>query len=424
MTRRKSKAAVPKKTPGTRALNRLTSAFVNRDEIPQGMHADGGGLYLQVKDGRSWTFRYMIGGVARQMGLGRLQDVSLAQARDLAADARAKVALKVDPLAERDAARTAAKIEAAKVVTFEAATEAYLKFKTAEFRNAKHAAQWAATLKTYAYPVIGSVPVRDVDTEMVKKILVPIWLTKTETATRLRQRIEAVLNSAFLHMNPRPDNPARWKGHLDGALPKPTKIRKAEHFEAMDYNELPDFFGDLVKRENVSAQAMAFAILTAARSGEVRMACFEEIDRKAAVWTVPAERMKAGRIHRVPLSPEALALIPKGTKGVIFPNRNGDALSDTAMRKYLQDDMKRPGLTVHGFRSSFRQWVKDRTNVAGEIAEAALAHVNGDKTELAYDRSDALERRRQLMTMWARYCVEGTPATGDVIPLHPAEVVA
>jgi len=154
------------------------------------------------------------------------------------------------------------------------------------------------------------------------------------------------------------------------------------------------------------------------------MACFEEIDRKAAVWTVPAERMKAGRIHRVPLSPEALALIPKGTKGVIFPNRNGDALSDTAMRKYLQDDMKRPGLTVHGFRSSFRQWVKDRTNVAGEIAEAALAHVNGDKTELAYDRSDALERRRQLMTMWARYCVEGTPATGDVIPLHPAEVVA
>ncbi len=405
-----------------RGIHRLKAGFVASKKIADGMYPDGGGLYLQVKNnGRSWLLRYMLASRQRYMGLGPAADISLSEARDLAADARKKIAKGADPIDQRRAAREQARIEAASAVTFEAATKSFLRFKSAEWTNKKHVAQWEATLATYAFPIIGKLPVRSIDTNMVRKVLEPIWTEKTETATRVRQRIEAVLDSAFAPMNPRPDNPARWKGHLDKLLPQPKKVKKTEHFEALDYDELPEFFGMLRQREAVSAKALAFTILTAARTSEVRHARLEEVNVKQSVWVVPPERMKAGREHRVPLTKEALALLPTDRNtGLLFPNAGGEALSDAAMRKYLQEDMERHGLTVHGFRSTFRQWVKDRTNVPGEIAEAALAHVNGDKTEAAYDRSDALERRRRLMQMWSRFCVAGAPANGRVIPMREA----
>ena len=402
----------------SRAIHRLTAGFVTSKKPAEGWHHDGGGLYLQNRNGgRSWILRFMLNGKVRNMGLGRLAAVSLAEARQAAADARKKIARGDDPVIERKKARDDSRTAEASLVTFEQATKDYLKFKAHEWTNRKHAAQWSATLETYAYPLLAKLPVQSIDTAMVKKVLEPIWTTKTETASRVRQRIEAVLDSAFAPMNPKPTNPARWKGHLDKILPKPQKVKKTKHFEAMHYNELPGFFADLTKRNNQSAAALAFAILNASRTNEVLNARFEEIDAAGKVWTVPADRMKSKRLHRVPLSWAALALVKKGAEGLIFPNGNGEAMSDAAMRKYLQDDMGRAGLTVHGFRSSFRQWVKDCTNFSGEIAEAALAHVIGDKTEAAYNRSDALERRRQLMDSWARYCTGGKAATGEVIPI-------
>ena len=397
----------------SRSIHRLTAGFVTGKKPAEGWHHDGGGLYLQNRSGgRSWVL----------LGLGRLADVGLADALDLAADARKKIARGIDPVLQREEERTKARTAEVAKVTFEQAAKSFLKFKRAEFKNAKHSAQWEATLATYAYPIIGKLPVQSVDTVMVKKILQPIWMTKTETATRLRQRIEAVLDSAFAQMNPRPGNPARWKGHLDTMLPKPRKVAKVKNFEAMDYREIPGFFADLVKRENVSAKALAFTILTCARTTETRQARLEEV--KDSIWTVPGGRMKAGRDHRVPLTKEALALLPKADQGLAFPNKNGDVLSEAAMRKYLQDDLKRAGLTVHGFRASFKTWAKDMTNVAPDVVEAALAHLTGDKTEEAYarrgERGDVLERRRQLMEMWARYCLEGAPAIGEVVPIRAA----
>ena len=250
-----------------RGIHRLKAGFVASKRIADGMYPDGGGLYLQVKNnGRSWLLRYMLASRQRYMGLGPAADISLREARDLAADARKKIAKGSDPIDERRAARDQARIEAASAVTFEAATKSFLKFKSAEWTNKKHVAQWEATLATYAFPIIGKLPVRSIDTNMVRKVLEPIWTEKTETATRVRQRVEAVLDSAFAPMNPRPDNPARWKGHLDKLLPQPKKVKKTEHFEALDYNEMRGFFDALRKRENVSAKALSFTIFTAVRS--------------------------------------------------------------------------------------------------------------------------------------------------------------
>ena len=405
----------------SRAIHRLTAGFVTGKNSAEGWHHDGGGLYLQNRNGgRSWVLRFMLNGKVRNMGLGRLADVGLADARILAADARRKITRGIDPVLEREEQRTKARTAEVAKVTFEEATKSFLKFKRAEFKNAKHSAQWEATVATYAYPIIGKLPVQSIDTVMVKKILQPIWMTKTETASRLRQRIEAVLDSAFAQMNPRPNNPARWKGHLDTMLPKPRKVAKVKNFEAMDYHELPTFFANLTKRKTVSARALAFTILTCARSNETRQARYEQIE--GPVWTLPGEAMKSARDHRVPLTKEALSLLPKGEKGLVFRNIHGVELSDAAMRKYLQEDMGKTGLTVHGFRATFKTWAKDMTNVAPDVVEAALAHVTGDKTEEAYarrgERGDVLERRRQLMEMWTRYCFNGAPATGKVVQIH------
>lgn len=396
-----------------------------------GLHHDGRGLYLQVKNGgRSWVFRYMRGGKARAMGLGPFPDVSLANARRKAEATRSMLHDGIDPLEAKTAKLQAEKLAAAKGITFKDCAGRYIKTHKAGWRNAKHGAQWQATLETYAFPILGALPVQAIDTGLVLNVLQPLWDTKTETATRLRQRIEVVLDWATVRGYRSGDNPAQWRGHLDKLLPKPSKVHKVTHFEAMPYAELPAFFAELSKRKAVSANALAFTILTAARSGETRTATLGEIDFEKQLWTVPEGRTKSGRAHRVPLTKEALAILhgfphlrmPNNPATLLFPNMQNHSLSDTAIRKYLQDDMGKLGLTVHGFRSTFRDWAAERTNFPSEVAEGALAHVNSDETQAAYLRSDLLDRRRKLMEMWAKFCTSGASAGAKVVPLRNAAV--
>lgn len=389
-----------------------------------GLHHDGRGLYLQVKNGgRSWVFRYTLNGKARYMGLGPYPGVSLADARRGAEGCRRLLREGSDPIGARQQHRQAARLQAAQSVTFEYCAKRYIEDHSAGWRNAKHAEQWSSTLETYAYPVIGSLPIQAIDTALVTKVLGPIWKHKTETATRVRQRVEAVLDWATAHGYRSGDNPARWRGHLDKLFPKRSKVQKVKHHDAMPYSELSEFFAALSKRNTISAKALAFTILTAARSGETRGAALGEINSDGTIWTVPGERTKSGREHRVPLSNQALALLRSlnylgdDDSEVLFPGPRGKPLSDTAMRKYLQQDMSRPGLTVHGFRSTFRDWAAECTNFPREIAEAALAHVLRDKTEAAYQRGDMLERRRMLMEAWAKFCTSGAGSSRKVLPL-------
>ncbi len=360
------------------------------------------------------------------MGLGPFPDVSLAKARRKAEEARSLLHDGMDPLEARKEQVQTVRLLAAKAVTFKQCAERYIEAHKSGWRNAKHAAQWLSTLETYAFPILGALPVQAIDTALVMKVLQPIWDKKTETATRVRQRIEAVLNWATTRGFRQGDNPARWRGHLANLLPKASKVHKVTHFEAMPYAELPAFFADLSKRNTISAKALAFTILTAARSGETRNATLGEIDFKKAIWTVPEGRTKSGREHRVPLTKEALGLLrglPRlqdDPATLLFPNMHDRPLSDTAMRKYLQEDLKKEGLTVHGFRSTFRDWAAECTNVPGEIAEAALGHVNGDETEKAYLRSDMLARRRKLMEMWSKFSTSGAASGGKVVPLRKA----
>jgi integrase len=392
-----------------------------------GLHHDGRGLYLQVKNGgRSWVLRYMHGGKPRYMGLGPFPDVTLAKARRKAEECRALLNDGIDPIDARQERVLTARLAAANSVTFKHAAEQYIDAHKAGWRNAKHAEQWQSTLETYAFPLLSALPVQAIDTGLVIKVLQPIWKEKTETATRLRQRIEAVLDWGKANGYRQGDNPARWRGHLDKLLPKASKVHKVAHFEAMPYAELPAFFAHLAKRDTISAKALAFTILTVARSGETRNARLGEVDFKGAIWTVPKERTKSGREHRVPLTKEALSLLRAlphlrndEPETLLFPNAQDRPLSDTAMRKYLQEDMKKASLTVHGFRSTFRDWAAERTNVPGEIAEAALGHVNGDKTEAAYLHTDFFDRRRKLMEMWAKFCASGAVSSGKkVIPFR------
>lgn len=404
-------------------MGRLVSTSLQR-KLP-GTHPDGRGLYLQVKNGgRSWLYRFMIDGKGRWMGLGPFPDVSLAQARRLADEARRLLRNGIDPIDARRQSVLAAKLDAAQTVTFNTCAMRYIEAHRESWRNPKHAAQWTSTLETYAYPVLGSVPVQAIDTGLVMQILEPIWRKTPETATRVRQRIEATLDWATAHNYRSGENPARWRGHLDKLLPKPSKVRAVKHHAAMPYAELPQFFTELLKKETISAKALAFTILTAARSGETRGARANEIDFSAALWIVPAERTKSNREHRVPLAPSTLAILRSlflsnsSDDRLLFPNPRGKMLSDTAMRKYLQEDMKQPTLTVHGFRSSFRDWAAEQTNFPRELAEASLAHSLRDKTEAAYQRGDMLDRRRRLMDAWDQYCRTDRAARGNAVPLH------
>jgi integrase len=365
----------------------------------------------------------MFGGKPRTMGLGPAGDVSLADARRKAKDCRSLAREGIDPIDARQNRRQQVRAEAAKNVSFRHCAERYIEANKAGWRSPKHLSQWRGTLKTYVFPVLGELPVDTVDTGLVTKVLEPIWGTKTETASRVRQRIETVLDWAKARKYRNGDNPARWHGHLDKLLPKPTKIARVRHFDAMPYTELPQFFGELSKQDAVVAKALTFTILTAARSGETRFATVNEIDFALGLWTRPGERTKSRREHRAPLPEEAITLLRSLDLGLdkgalLFPNSVGKPLSDSAMCVYLQKDMGRSGLTVHGFRSTFKDWAHEWTNFPNEVSEAALAHVIGDKTEAAYRRGDAIEKRRRLMEAWAKFCMSGPAATGNVVPLR------
>jgi integrase len=397
-----------------RKAKELQALAVSRIKTP-GLHFVGGvsGLALQVSPSgaRSWILRARIGGKARDMGFGGFPDVTLASARDAARVARAKIKAGTDPIEEGRAARSILAAARASALTFEQCAEAYIAVKESEWKNGKHTKQWRSTLVTYAFPVIGKLLVRDIEQAHVLRVLEPIWTTKTETASRLRGRIESVLDWATVRGYRQGDNPARWKGHLDMLLATPGKIAKVEHHAAMPYVELGAFMVELRKQDGMGARALEFAILTSARSGEVRGATWQEVDLGASVWTIPVERMKMKREHRVPLSDESIALLKGmpniGGTDLIFPNTKGTVLSDMTLTAVLRRMGK--SVTAHGFRSTFRDWTSERTSYPRDVCEMALAHTIADKVEAAYRRGDLFEKRTRLMRDWAKFC--GTVAT-------------
>ena len=398
-----------------RKLNPRSAAKVTEP----GRHSDGAGLYLNVTEtgARSWLFMWKVGGRRREMGLGSARDVPLARARELAAECRAIIVSGRDPLQVRAEAGAAKR----PVPTFGECADEFVATKQSEWRNEKHRAQWAMTLTKYAAP-LRKLPVDAIDTATVLSVLKPIWQAKPETASRFRGRIEQVLDAAKAQGHRTGENPARWRGHLDKLLAKRQKLRRGHH-AAMPYADVPAFLSRLRERqaESVSALALEFAILTAARSGEVLGMRWNEVDKAAKVWTVPAARMKAAREHRVPLSARALAVLEEAEKArtgeFVFPgSRGARPLSVMAMEMVLRR-MNLDNVTVHGFRSAFRDWAGNETHFAREVAEAALAHVIGDAAERAYRRGDALEKRRALMEAWANYC-EPDKAE-NILPMRP-----
>lgn len=405
-----------------------------------GAHADGGNLYLRVAGANAgkWTLRYAIGGKSREMGLGPYDadgkaGLTLAQAREAAEEPRAILRAGLDPIAERDRKAAEAKAEAerqaaqaqAKARTFRDVAAEYITSHSPGWRNAKHRAQWTATLTTYAYPIIGAQPVDEISTDDVLRCLQPIWTAKPETATRVRGRIEAVIDYATARGWRVTANPARWRGHLSNLLPRRSKVARVEHHAALPWQDMGAFMVDLRKRPGTAARALEFCILTATRTGETLGARWSEIDMDAAVWTIPAERMKAGREHRVPLSGAALAVLaemaplrPEEGDGFVFPGAaEGRPLSSMAMLMLLRR-MKRGDLTTHGFRSAFRDWTEEATSTPHAVAEAALAHTIGDKVEAAYRRGDLFAKRAVLMQEWADFCAK---APASVTPLRVAQ---
>jgi integrase len=392
-----------------RALNKLSAMKVGKLKR-QGRHADGGGLYLQVgpTGGKSWLFRYTREGKSREMGLGALDVVTIPEARDKALEARRCLAAGNDPLDEREAEKARQRLAQSQGLTFAQCATAYIESHKAGWRNDKHAAQWTATIDTYAGPVFGALPVADVDLALVSRVLEPIWRTKTETASRLRGRIENILDWAKVQGYRTGENPARWKGNLDKLLPARGKVKKVVHHPALPYGDTAEFMNELRQREGLSARALEYTILTSARTSETLKIKWTELDLKAGLWLVPAARMKSERDHRVPLSARAVAILREleavKTGEYVFPGqRRGRPLSNMALLKLLAR-MGRGDLTVHGFRSTFKDWASETTDFPNEVAEAALAHVVGDKTEAAYRRGDLFEKRRQLMEAWAAYC--------------------
>jgi len=409
-----------------RTTGRLTALRVERAKTP-GMYADGGGLYLQVTTGgASWIYRYMLAGRAREMGLGPLALFGLSEARAKALDARRLRHEGVDPIEARRVERSKARLDAAKTMTFQQCADAYINSHRAGWSNAKHTAQWEATLATYAGPVIGGLPVQMIDTALVLKVIEPLWTTKPETATRVRGRIEAVLDWAKARGYREGENPARWRSHLDKLLPARAKVRKVEHFAALPYTELPSFLVALREQKGVAARPLEFTILTAARTGESIGATWNEINWTDKVWTIPDVRMKGGREHRVPLCDRALTILREmrpfddaaTTAGhfVFSGGKRGRPLSNMAFLMLLRR-MGRIDLTVHGFRSSFRDWAAERTGFPSEVAEMALAHVVGNKVEAAYRRGDLFDKRRRLMEAWAEFLSKAPTERAKVVSL-------
>jgi integrase len=389
-----------------------------------GYHGIGDGLYLQIttKNARSWIYRYQLAGHRHDMGLGSVGLVTLAEARDAARDAKRQVIAGIDPIKAREAVRASQRLKDARGVTFRDAASQYIEIHSPSWKNAKHIYQWRQSLEAFAYPVIGSVPVAAVDTALVVKALQPIWLTKAETATRLRTRIERILDWARVSGYREGENPARWRGHLDHVLPKNPKSKRVQHLAALPFKEIGAFKQALKAEEGNAARALEFTILTAARTGEVLGAQWSEIDLANKLWIIPAVRMKAGKVHRVPLSPAALDLLRKMENvkdgPFIFPgSRKGMPLSNMAMLMTLRR-MGRDDLTAHGFRSSFRDWAAECTTYPREVCEMALAHQIPDAVEAAYRRGELLEKRRALANDWARYCSRPAPQGGKVVSIR------
>jgi integrase len=402
----------------------LTSLAVSHLRAP-GVHFVGGasGLALQVlkTGGRSWLFRFMLNGRRRDMGLGSYPEVSLDEARDLARNARKKVGEArnaepgaIDPIEERRARKSAARAAEASSITFKECAARYIAAHEPGWRNPKHRAQWASTLKTYAEPVIGKLAVGDVALPHILAIVEPIWTEKTETASRVRGRIESVLDWATVRKYRTGENPARWKGHLDSLLPARSKVARREHHSALPVNEIGAFMERLRVVGGQGARALEFTILTAARSGEVRGAMWSEIDLDAKVWTVPAARMKAGREHRVPLSNAAVEILANAPRmdgsDLVFVASRGGQLSDMTLSAVLR--RMDVDAVPHGFRSTFRDWAAERTGYPSEVAEMALAHTVGNKVEAAYRRGDLFEKRRRIMADWAKFLSRPQPASG------------
>ena len=402
----------------------LTSLQV-RNAVP-GMHADGNGLYLCVKPSgsKSWILRFQMSHKRREMGLGAVSVLSLADARAEAARLKVMIAQGINPIEGRREAIAAqseirlaeAQARTRRAATFKVAAAEYIADQEAGWRNAKHRQQWSNTLKTYAYPTIGDLPVGDITAEHIIKVLRPIWSEKPETASRVRMRIEAVLNSAKLKGWRSGENPAIWRGGLEVALPRISKVKRVRHHPAMPWQDVSGFWIDLANRDGISPRALQFTILTASRSGEVRGATWSEIDLADGVWIIPSERMKAGREHRVPLSAAALTVLQRlpRIKGcdLVFPGSFKQPLSDMTLAAVL----KRMGLgqfTVHGFRSTFRDWAAENTNHSPEVVEMALAHTVANKVEAAYRRGDLLAKRKVLMDDWTAYLNSGGVAVHD-----------
>jgi integrase len=408
-----------------RANNKLSALSLKKDLVP-GLYGDGAGLYLQVSESKTkaWVFRFMIAGRARKMGLGPVSVksndklISLADARSMAADARSLVVRGIDPIEVRDARRAALAAEKAKALTFKECAESFIEAQRDGWKSAKHAGQWRATLETYAYPVIGKLPVQMIDTAHVMKILDPIWKTKTETASRVRGRIEKVLDRAKALKLRTGDNPAAWRGHLDQLLPAKSQVSPVENHVALPYAELPAFMTKLRTMRSVSARALEFLILTAARTGDVIGATRQEVNKAEALWTVPATRLKGKRgarrrDHTVPLSKRALAALDAVPVdgAFLFPGgKEGAGLSNAAMSELLKG--LGHAVTVHGFRSAFKDWAADETDYANELSEMAMAHTVSDKVESAYRRGNMREKRRRMMDDWSAYC-DGKAVGGD-----------
>jgi integrase len=390
-----------------RKINRLNARAVSTI-TKRGRHADGGGLYLSISPngGRRWVFLYRWHGKPTEIGFGSARDVKLARARELAALARSKLAESINP---KDATRPSAG------ATFGECADRVIEAMRPSWRNAKHAAQWEMTLRNYAAP-LRLLPADKITTDDVLSVLKPLWNDKSETASRIRARIERVLDAAKAQGLRSGENPARWRGHLDQLLPKRQRLTRGHH-AAMSYADVPGFMADLQSRHATAALALEFAVLTAARSGEVLGARWDELDLASSVWTVPAHRMKAGYEHRVPLSRRALKIVKtlhETRDGeFVFPGQKpGKSLSVMALEMVLRR-MKVDGVTVHGFRSSFRDWAAECTNFTNEVCEAALAHVIKNKAEAAYRRGDLFDKRRKLMEAWAVYCA--TPKAVKIV---------
>jgi integrase len=392
--------------------NLLTAVKVAKLTEP-GRYLDGDGLYLQISQWRTkaWLFRFERDGRERQMGLGPVSTLTLAQARERANTARRLLLDGLDPIESRNADRDARRLEAAKRVIFSECAEAFLKSRSKAWRNLKHAAQWRATLRTYAYPIIGTLPVKTIDTQLVLKILEPIWETKTETANRLRGRLEQIFDYAAVKNMRAGDNPARWKGQLQYTLAKRSDVAPVKHHKALDYHDIPAFMAELRARDGMSARALEFLILTATRTSAVIGATHDEVN--GDVWEVAPERTGSKiteanpKPRRVPLCARAVEILDSlpradGNPYLFIGAKSGMALSNMVMLELMRE--MRPGFVPHGFRSTFKDWSAETTHYAKEASEAALWHVNGDKVERAYRRGDLFEKRRALMNDWAVYC--------------------